>query len=179
MNFKLVTITFILSAVIMIAPVASSAGLVLDSAHYVINSDLNEINALELKLDYNIDSINSFQPVLTYHNQEIKLKGTWKINFLKNMNRISALNLDLSLTTPLQDISPEPSIGLSGDVNYLTHNKINLQLDYYLNKPGKNLVYHGGVSLPLSSTGELTLGFGNSYWNTNHALFDLGFKFDL
>ena len=137
MNFKLVTITFILSLVILIAPVASSAGLTLDSVHYILKGDITDISALKLDLDYNIDRINTFNPSFIYHNKDIKFKGAWKINFLKNMQHNSDLNLNLSLATPLEDLSPEPAIGLSGDFNYHTHNKINLQLDYYFNKDGK------------------------------------------
>ena len=177
-NIKLVSISLILTVIILVSPVATAAP-ALDSIHYVVNGDTSEINALKLKLNYHIDSINSFNPKFTYHEQEFKLKGTWKINFLQNYRQLSNINLNLSMATPLKEISPEPAIGLSGNLDYMEHNKINLKLDYYFDKSVNNMVYHGGISLPLSTRGKLTLGLGNSIWYINQTIFDLGLKVDL
>jgi hypothetical protein len=178
MNIKLTTISLLLSVILLVAPTAAATP-VLDSAQYIVNGDIGEVNALKLKLNYQIDKINSFEPTFTYHEEEIKLQGTWKINFLKSHSQFSTLNLDLSLATPVKNISLDPAIGLSGELKYTAKNKINWQLDYYFNKPGKKWVYHGGITLPLASNNKLLLGIGNSYWYMNETIFDLGLKLEL
>ncbi|MFW5855670.1 MAG: hypothetical protein ACOCVB_00205 [Bacillota bacterium] len=157
----------------------SQAAPVMDSVHYTLSGNVSEVNALKLDLDYHLDSINDVTARFTYHEQAIKVDGAWKINFLQRQD----YDIDLRLVTaaPLNDFSFNPALGIGGSSDYLEHNDLYWEVDYYFQEEleEKKWVYQVGISLPVTSRGKISLGMGNSYWYHNDNMVNLGLKVDL
>lgn len=153
-----------------------AAAPVLDSAHYLISGNGDDISALKFKMNYDLNTINSFDASFTYYNNEINFTGSWLINFLQSSK--NNLNLELALATELSDLDPRPAIGISGLNDYQAGNKLYWNIKYFIEKNNKELVYDGGIVLPLTNMGNLTLGFGNSYWYPDEPQINLGLMVD-
>ena len=171
---KKLSIIFVLT-ILFISVVASSvSALRLDKAHYMINGDGEEITSLNLNLSYDIDNVNGIDAFFKYYEGDIKLEGSWLVNFYQRPN--NDLNLEISLLAALNDLSPELAVGFSGVNSYQGSNDFYWGAKYFLNdNRSKPIVYEGGIILPLNQSGKLTLGLGNSYWDLNNPHFSLGF----
>ena len=168
---------FIFSLIIVSISTPVFADPVLDNVHYIISGDGNNINALNFNMNYDLDNINEFDAFFTYYAGDIKLQGSWLINFLQRPT--NNVNLELSLAGELSNISPAPAIGFSGSSNYQAGNKLYWGLNYFFrDNRERPIVYKGGLILPINNAGKLSLGFGNSYWYLNDPQIDLGFIVD-
>lgn len=146
----------------------------LNHIHYRLSNDGEEIRNLRLSANYSFDDINGANLMFIYDDFNINLQGTWLINFWRQENY--DVNIDLMMTT---DFAADSIIGqgvgfslqrdLMGDAEFFgkTHYLIN-------NNDEGGWVMEGGITLPLISSGHLTLSIGNNYWQRDDLLFSLG-----
>lgn len=168
------SIIFIITFALIAISVSPVSAFRLDNVHYTINGNGEKITSLNLNLNYDIDNINGIDAFFKYYESDIKLEGTWVINFYNRPD--NNLNLEMSLLTALNDLSPKLAIGFSGVNSYQGSNDFYWGAKYFLNdNRSKPVVYEGGIILPLNQSGKLTIGLGNSYWNLRNPRFSLGF----
>ena len=171
---KQLSIIFILTFTLIIISVAPVSAFKLDNAHYIISGNGEKITSLNLNLNYDIDNINGVDAFLKYFHGDIKFEGSWVINFYQRPN--NNLNLELSLLAALNNLSPEPALGISGTNSYQGSNDFYWGVKYLLNDNRSDpIVYEGGIMLPLNQSGKLTIGLSNSYWKLDRPNFNLGF----
>lgn len=169
--FTILSIVFILIAITGTV----SATPDLDEVHYVLSGDGNRINSINFNMNYDFDAINSLDAFFTYYDGDIKIEGSWLINFMRSQD--NSFNLELAILSELSNISFTPAIGISGTSSYEAENKLYWDVDYFLNQE-KSFVYKGGIVLPLNSSGDITVGFGNSYWYINEPQINIGLLVD-
>ncbi|HKL74699.1 MAG TPA: hypothetical protein VJ881_01430, partial [Halanaerobiales bacterium] len=110
------TIIFIIIFAFVVISVAPVSAFRLDNAHYIISGNGEKITSLNLNLNYDLDNINGIDAFLKYRNGDIKLEGSWLINFYKRPD--NNFNLELSLIAALNNLSPTPTLGFSGTNSY-------------------------------------------------------------
>jgi len=168
------TIIFIIIFAFVVISVAPVSAFRLDNAHYIISGNGEEITSLNLNLNYDLDNLNGIDAFLKYYHGDIKFEGSWIINFYQRPD--NNLNLELSLLAALNNLSPEPALGISGTNSYQGSNDFYWGVKYLLNdNRSKPVIYEGGIILPLNQSGKLTIGLSNSYWDLNDPNFNLGF----
>ncbi|MGM0411036.1 MAG: hypothetical protein ACQEQF_09780 [Bacillota bacterium] len=168
----LITIVFLFTI-----SLSASAALTLDEVSYKLSGDGSKVNSLHFNMNYDLDNINEFDAHFTYYNEDIKLEGSWLINFLQTP--LNEAYLELLFVNELSDLSPKPAIGLSGTSNYQNYNDLYWETKYFINDSReKPLVYEGGIVFPITNNGKLSLGIGNSYWYLNNPNLKLGFFVD-
>ncbi len=173
--------TFILLLFLMIFsliyPLSVDAEVVLDRVHYLVIGNVDEIEALQLDLDYRLDSLNILSLLTSYDGQNIGLEGTWNINFAGQGS--NKMHLGLTLATKLDNIKIKKGIGLSGEGSYLVYNKYYWDIKHYLDEEINGLVYKGGIGLPITDDSYLTLGVDKSLWSRNKLSFNIGIEVSL
>lgn len=156
---------------------STSAELILDEVNYKLSGDGSNINSLHFNMNYDIDNINEFDALFTYYQGDIKLEGSWLINFLQTP--LNKAYLELLFVNELSDLSPQPGIGFSGRSNYQKYNELYWETKYFFNDyREKPIVYEGGIIFPVTNAGKLSLGVGNSYWYLDNPSLKLGFFVD-
>ena len=151
---------------------------VLNEVHYYISGSGENIEALNLELDYSLDNINRVQPRIAYYGNRFHLEGGWIIDFLQRPDL--DLGLELSVATRGEDgiEGVDTALGLTGESSYLAQNEIYYSLRYFFNEH-EALVYNVGLALPVTRNSRLTVGFGNSPWHINENYINLGVKVGL
>lgn len=144
-----------------------------DSIHYIVSGDFNDVEFLKMSLDNYLDDINTVAYKLIYDGDDFNLEGNWTIKFLKKKKY--NIGLDFSFPLELDDMKMGKGIGLSANSYYLNQNKLYLDIDYFFDRDDR-WVYEGGVIIPLSTVLDLTLGVGNSYWETDSNCLNIGLK---
>ncbi|MTI58816.1 MAG: hypothetical protein FH762_02300 [Firmicutes bacterium] len=144
-----------------------------DSIHYIVSGDFSDVEFLKMSLDNYLDDINTVAYKLVYDGDDFNLEGNWRIKFLKEKKY--NLGLDFSFPLELDGMKLGKGIGLSANSYYLNQNKLYLDIDYFFDRADR-WVYEGGVIIPLSTVIDLTLGVGNSYWETDNNCLNIGLK---
>jgi len=134
----------------------------LDNAHYLVRGSTKNIESLQFKLGFGFDRFNSLDTLFVYSGDNFDLQGSWLINFTGDQNL--DMNLRLNLSTKLAERSIKPAIGIGGEFPIGNSNYSFWALDYYFNVANNSLVYKAGIGFPITNNSDLTLGFGNSYW---------------
>jgi len=171
---KKLSIIFIVTIILIAISVSPASAFRLDNAHYMIKGNGEEITSLNLNLNYDLDNINGIDAFFKYYNGDIKLKSSWLINFYNRPD--NNLNIEFSLLTGLNNLSPDLAIGFSGVNSYQGSNDFYWNVKYLFDdNKSEPIIYEGGIILPLNQSGKLTIGLGNSYWDLKNPRFSLGF----
>lgn len=150
------------------------ANYAIDRLYYSVKIDFKKIESLELKVENDIDTINSIGLSIMHNGNEFNLIGDWKINFLKRSTY--NVNLNFKLPVELDDFRFGRGIGLSGEGFYTSSNKFYWGFDYFENKD--DWAYEVGLIYPFVNNSFFRIGVGNTYWNSDNTL-NLGFMVDI
>ncbi len=171
---KLVIINVLILFITMAAPVVAQYPI--DNVYYGLSGNLDALEYLKLRVQHDLDPINTLALALVHDGNGFNIKGKWQINFLKRSYYHIALNF--LLPVELDGMKMGKGIGFSGDAFYLNQNRYYWKVAYMLNREEEPWIYEGGISVPLAVNTYLSMGLGNSYWNSNTS-FKLGIEVDL
>ncbi len=147
-----------------------------DTIYYGISGNIDEVESLKLKIEHNLDTINTLGLAFIHDGKGINLEGSWEINFLKRS--YYDINLNFLIPVVLDKMKTGKGIGFSGEGIYLNQNRYYWNVNYFLDRDVNQWVYEGGITLPMTVNTYLTLGIGNTYWDTDRS-FKIGIKVDM
>ena len=150
------------------------ANYAIDRVYYNVKVDLQKIESLELKIENDLDTINTTGLKISHNGDKFNLLADWRINFLKR----STYNVNLNFLLPIELDGHKfgKGIGLSGEGFYASSNKFYWGLDYFANKDEWR--YEVGIIYPFVNDSYFRIGVGNTYWNSDNTL-NLGFLVDI
>ena len=169
-------ICFITMLILLLTTISLSANTPqLDYIHYQISGGGSNIENINLLANYDLNHINSFDLFFIYDSNNINFEGSWLLNFYRNNS--FAINLELALALGINQSSSGRGFGISSQGSYKDLENYYAEIKYYFNKENP-WVMKAGITLPLISSSELTLGISNSYWSSDYLL-NLGIRVDL
>jgi hypothetical protein len=173
-KYKFVLINTLMLLIILATPVLAQYSI--DNVYYGLSGNLDAVEYLKLRVEHELDTINTLGLALIHDGTGLNFEGNWQINFLKRSHYDIGLNF--LLPVELEGLKIGKGIGFSGEAIYLNQNRYYWKVTYMLNREEDQWIYEGGITVPLTVNTYLTMGLGNSYWNSNKS-FKLGIEVDL
>ncbi len=150
----------------------------LTDVHYSFAGDSFSIDYLKMAVDYKLTPINNIRAGAAFNGDDFNFFGSWQLNF--KQAETARMSIDFLLTDEVNNFDLGKAVGLSGESLMQGKKRVFWQTAYFFeDKLADHLYYRIGLAHSINNSTDLTVSFGNSYWNLQEETIDIGLKIEL